>query len=84
MKSVHTILREDFGRLDKRSVRRELLKEPGIRSVSFEGHSGVNVEYDPKMLDEEHLTYVLCRCGLYPTARAAVGNPEAEPSNGSA
>ena len=41
MEVMHTILREDFGRLDRRLVRSMLLMESGIRNVSFEGDNGV-------------------------------------------
>ena len=36
MKTIHTVLREDFGRLDRNLVRSELLSERGVHGVSFE------------------------------------------------
>lgn len=68
MKVVHTTLREDFGLLDPRLVRSELLAEAGIASVSFEPAHGLCIEYDPAILSERDLLDVFCRHGVYPEA----------------
>ena len=68
MKVVHTTLREDFGLLDPRLVRSELLSETGISSVSFEPAHGLCIEYDPAILSERDLLDIFCRHGVYPEA----------------
>ncbi len=69
MKIVHTTLREDFGLLDPRLVRTELLAENGIHSVAFEPTKhGLSIEYDPTVLNERDLLDIFCRHGVYPEA----------------
>lgn len=67
MRTIHTILREDFGRLDRDFVRKELLLECGVHAVSLESaRNELLIEYDPLVIDDEHLTLILCRHGLLP------------------
>jgi len=67
MKTIHTVLREDFGRLDRTLVRSELLSEKGVRDVSFElSRNGLLIEYDPSIIDDTKLIEIMCRYGVYP------------------
>jgi hypothetical protein len=69
MKTIHTILREDFGRLDRNLVRSELLCEPGVKSVSLETmRNGLTIEYDPSVVDDTKLVAIMCRYGVFPEA----------------
>ena len=67
MKTIHTVLREDFGRLDRNLVRSELLSENGVTAVSFEAaRNGLSIEYDPEIIDGSRLVEIMCRYGVYP------------------
>jgi acetyltransferase len=67
MKTIHTMLCEDFGRLDRSLVREKLLAEPGVHDVSFEeGRNSLLIEYDPARIDNHSLTLVMCRHGVHP------------------
>jgi hypothetical protein len=67
MKTIHTILREDFGRLDRTLVRSELLSEKGVHDVMFEqSRNGLSIEYDPSIIDDTKLIEIMCRYGVYP------------------
>lgn len=67
MKTIHTVLREDFGRLDRNLVRSELLSETGVLAVLFEStRNGLSIEYDPAVIDSTRLVEIMCRYGVYP------------------
>jgi hypothetical protein len=67
MKTIHTVLREDFGLLDRTLVRSELLSEKGVHEVNFEhGRNGLSIEYDPSIIDDTKLIEIMCRYGVYP------------------
>jgi hypothetical protein len=67
MKTIHTVLREDFGRLDRDLVRSELLSEKGVHGVIFErSRNGLSIEYDPSVIDDSKLIEIMCRYGVYP------------------
>jgi hypothetical protein len=67
MKTIRTILREDFGRLDRTLVRSELLSEKGVHEVTFErSRNGLSIEYDPSIIDDTKLIEIMCRYGVYP------------------
>ena len=67
MKTIHTVLREDFGQLDRNIVRSELLSEKGVHDVSFElSRNGLSIEYDPSIIDHTKLIEIMCRYGVYP------------------
>ena len=67
MKTIHTVLREDFGRLDRNLVRSELLCEKGVHGVTFEGNrNALSIEYDPAIIDDSKLIEIMCRYGVYP------------------
>ena len=67
VKTVHTILREDFGQLDRDLIRTELLDETGIRDVTYEpARNRLSIEYDPAILNDARLLDIMCRCGVYP------------------
>jgi hypothetical protein len=69
MKTIHTILREDFGLLDRNLVRSELLSERGVNEVSFEKmRNGLCIEYDPAVIDDSKLVEIMCRYGVFPEA----------------
>lgn len=67
MKTIHAVLCEDFGRLDRSIVREKLLAEPGVHGVSFEeARNGLLVEYDPAHIDNHSLILAMCRHGVHP------------------
>ena len=67
MKTIHTVLREDFGLLDRTLVRSELLSEKGVHDVTFErSRNGLLIEYDPSMINDTKLIEIMCRYGVYP------------------
>jgi hypothetical protein len=67
MKTIHTLLREDFGRLDRNLVRSELLSERGVDEVSFESMgNGLSIRYDPAIIDDAKLIEIMCRYGVFP------------------
>jgi hypothetical protein len=67
MTTVHTMLREDFGRLDRALVRAEQLAERGIKNVLYESERNrLSIEYDPSVVDGRKLIDIMCRHGVYP------------------
>jgi hypothetical protein len=79
MKIIRTMLREDFGLLDRGLVRRDLLAEKGVCSVSDgPGEHCLSIEYDPAILDDKRLLDVMCRHGVYPTAIRADAQPRGD------
>ena len=67
MATIHTILREDFGGLDRNLVRSELLSERGVSGVSFESTpNALSIDYDPAIIDDWKLVEIMCRYGVYP------------------
>jgi hypothetical protein len=67
MTTVHTMLREDFGRLDRTQVGAELLAERGIKDVLYETQRNrLSIEYDPAIVDGTKLIDIMCRHGVYP------------------
>jgi hypothetical protein len=67
LKILHTKLREDFGLLDRRLIRTELLAETGIHSVSYEpARNCLSIEYDPDLVNDAQLLDIICRHGVYP------------------
>jgi len=67
MKTIHTVLREDFGPLDRNLVRSELLSEKGVHDVIFErSRNGLSIEYDPSIIEHSKLIEIMCRYGVYP------------------
>ena len=71
MKTIRTILREDFGRLDRNLVRSELLSERGVKDVHFEtARNGLSIEYDPAVINDSKLLEIMCRYGVFPEARS--------------
>ena len=72
MKTIHTILKDDVGRLAQNLLRSELLSERGVQNVSFEtARNGVSIEYDPAIVDDSKLLEILCRYGVLPESAAA-------------
>ena len=60
MKTLHTILRADAGRLTQNFVRSELLSQRGVRSVSFDPNCDrFSIEYDPAIIDESALLLIM-------------------------
>jgi len=67
VKTIHTILREDFGQLDRHLVRTELLTEAGVCGVDYEpARNGLSIAYDPAVLTAAKLADLMCRHGVYP------------------
>ena len=67
MKTIHTILREDFGQLDRHLVRTELLTEAGVCGVDYEpARNSLSIAYDPAVLTAAKLADLMCRHGVYP------------------
>jgi hypothetical protein len=65
VKTIHTILREDFGRLDRTLVRSELLSEKGVTGVAFEpARNGLLIEFDPTIVNDSKLVEIMCRYGV--------------------
>jgi hypothetical protein len=76
MKTIHTVLRQDFGELDAAVIRTELLATEGVHAVALEPErAGLAIEYDPAILTPKRLVDLMCRCGVFPDARA---HPEQE------
>ena len=72
MKTIHTILREDSGRLTQNLVRSELLSERGVTTVAFEpGSNRISIEYDPAVVDTATLMLIIHRYGM----RTDTGSP---------
>jgi hypothetical protein len=67
VRTIHTILREDFGPLDRQLIRKELLAESGIENVAFESaRNGLTIEYDQNVLNDRRLLDIMCRYGVMP------------------
>jgi len=64
VKIIHTVLRADFGLLDRNLVRSELLREPGVEKVSFE-KVALTIKYDPTKVDDSTLIGILHRYGAF-------------------
>jgi hypothetical protein len=63
---IHAVLCEDYGPLDPRSIRDELLTEAGIRDVCHEtARNRLRIEYDPELVSPERLLDLLCRHALF-------------------
>jgi hypothetical protein len=70
MKTIQTILCEDFGRLDRDLVRTQLLGQRGICDVHCaSARNGLVVEYDPDVLDHRRLLDIMCHVGVFPDSR---------------
>jgi hypothetical protein len=64
MKILHTVLRCDFGKLDRNFVQSELLSQRGVAGVAFEAtHNGLAVEYDPAVVTRTTLVAIMRRYG---------------------
>ena len=69
MRTIHTILTEDVGLLDRTFVRSELMSERGVSDVSFgKDRNSLLVEYDPAIIDNLKLAYIMRRYGVVPVA----------------
>jgi hypothetical protein len=67
MKTIHTVLREDFGRLTNNLVRSELLSQRGVSTVSFEPtNNRISIEYDSTIVDDFTLMRIMRRYGVCP------------------
>jgi hypothetical protein len=67
MKKIHTVLREDFGQLDRDLVRSELLSEEGVARVSIgSSRNELTIEYDPVLINDTKLIEIMCLYGVYP------------------
>jgi hypothetical protein len=78
MKTIHTILRQDFGVLDPNMVRTQILATAGVRAVELEpARNGLAIEYDAEILTPPKLLDLMCLCGVYPA-------PQDLPSDASA
>ncbi len=67
MNIIHAVLCEDYGRLDARSIRDELLTEAGIRDVCCEtARNRLRIEYDPVIVSHTRLVDLMCRHALFP------------------
>jgi hypothetical protein len=67
VKTIHTILRQDFGVLDANLIRTQMLAAAGVHAVDLDpAHNGLAIEYDAEILTPPKLFELLCRCGLYP------------------
>ena len=67
MKTIHTVVREDFGRLARNLMRSELLSEKGVHAVIYEANrNGLSIEYDPSLIDDSKLIEIMCRYGVSP------------------
>ena len=79
MKTIHTILREDSGRLTNNLVRSELLSQHGVATVSFEPtHNRLSIEYDPAIVDDFTLMLIMRRYGVCPEPVAQRGPQRAD------
>jgi hypothetical protein len=66
LNTIHAVLCEDYGRLDPRSIRDELLTEAGIRDVCYEtARNRLRIEYDPKLVSHTRLVDLMCRHALF-------------------
>ena len=67
MKTIHTILRQDAGRLTQNLVRSELLSQRGVAAVSFEpSRNSISIEYDPAIVDDSTLMLIMRLYGVCP------------------
>ena len=75
VKTIHTVLREDFGPLDRNLVRKELLAEKGIGQVAYEhARNRLTIEYDPAIVTSQRLLDIMCRYGVFPESAADAGD----------
>jgi hypothetical protein len=69
VKTFHTNLREDVGRLDRNLVRSELLSAGGVAGVLFEtARNALTVTYDPALIDDAKLFEIMLRYGVATSA----------------
>ena len=67
MKTIHTVLRQDPGRLTQNLVRSELLSKRGVATVSFApGCNHISIEYDPAIVDHATLMLIMRLYGVCP------------------
>ena len=67
MKTIHTVLKEESGRLTQNLVRSELLSQRGVTAVSFEpDRKCLSIEYDPAVVDDAMLMRIMRRYGICP------------------
>ena len=67
MKTIHTVLRQDPGRLTQNLVRSELLSKRGVATVSFApGCNHISIEYDPAIVDDSALMLIMRLYGVCP------------------
>ncbi len=67
MKTIHTMLGRDPGRLTQNLVRSELLSQRGVTTVSFEPNRNcLSIEYDPAIVADSMLMMIMRRYGLGP------------------
>jgi hypothetical protein len=67
MGTIHTVLREDFGPLDRDMVKSALMSERGVLGVSFEKpRNHLIIEYDPAIVNGRQLMAIMCRHGVLP------------------
>ncbi len=69
MKTIHAVLRGDFGRLNRNLVRSELLSERGVKEVSFETvRNSLSIEYDASVIADAKVFEIMRRYGVCPDA----------------
>ena len=79
MKTIHTTLRADAGRLTQNLVRSELLSHRGVTNVSFEpGGDRISIEYDPAVVDDSTLMLIMRRYGVCPEQASSQSKVERE------
>jgi hypothetical protein len=67
MKTIHTTLTQDSGRLTQNLVRSELLSQRGVATVSFEPNCNrISIEYDPAIVDDSTLMLIMRLYGVSP------------------
>ena len=76
MKTIHTILRDDLGRLTQNLVRSELLSERGVTTVAFESGNRIWIESDPAVVGDATLMLIMRRYGMRIEAAGQVPNDQ--------
>jgi hypothetical protein len=66
MKTIQTIVLQDFGEVDSNLVRKDLLSTNGVHAVMLGPAHELTIEYDAEILTPALLFEVMCRCGVYP------------------
>ena len=67
MKTIHTVLTQDSGRLTQNLVRSELLSQRGVATVSFEpSRNCISIEYDPAIVHDSTLMLIMRLYGVCP------------------